>query len=381
MKSIDVPRRPYLQTGFATSKGVVLWLVAMSTMFALAGCGLPRSGPLLSEVEAARDGDNIVLVPITAQIAQASRGEDRASFPDAFLKTSAFEYEKLAPGDGINVTIWERDGLGVFPAGDGGASNLGELVVDGNGDVYLPYAGKIRAQGLTPSQLHDVIVRRLSRLVMAFDVSVRASVRQGQKITVQGDLLKPGVYPMGQETERLSGLLGLAAPNQTNPEQLAVTVRRRGVAGSVRLSDIYRDNAEDIALLPGDSVIVHNIVERVFVLGAAGVQGRVKLSKRNYSLLDALGDSRALNDSLANPRAVFLMRGHVASTDPAADARPVVYRFDFTKPDQIALAGQFVVHDGDALLVSDAPFTQVQKLLSTFSATLGTARSVSALAD
>ena len=45
------------------------------------------------------------------------------------------------------------------------------------------------------------------------------------------------------------------------------------------------------------------------------------------------------------------------------------------------LAGEFVVRDGDAILISDAPFTQVQKLLSTFSATLGTARSVSALSN
>jgi polysaccharide export outer membrane protein len=368
MKSIEVP--------------AVSWLLAVAAALALAGCVVPRSGPLLSEVEAARDVDAIVLTPITAQIAQDSRGPDRASFPDSFLKAPAFEYEKLVPGDGVEITVWERDGLNVFPAAtDGGASKLGELVLDTNGDIQLPYAGKVHAQGLAPAQLRDTIVRRLSRLMMSFDVSVNASARKGQPVTVQGDLLKPGVYPIGQDNPRLSGLLGLAAPNQANPEQLAVTVRRQGVSGSVRLSDVYRDNAEDIALQPGDSVILSNVVERLYVLGAAGVQGNVKLTRRNFSLLDALGDSRALSDALANPRAVFLMRSRAASNDAGADARPVVYRFDFTKPDQIALAGQFVVHDGDALLVSDAPFTQVQKLLSAFSATLGTARAVSTLSN
>ncbi|MFM0327122.1 polysaccharide biosynthesis/export family protein [Caballeronia glebae] len=360
---------------------IASWLLAMSTAIAITGCGLPRSGPLLSEVEAAHDGNDIVLTPITAQIAEASRRIDHAKFPDALLMAQPLAYDKLAAGDGIEITVWERDGLGVFPAGDGGASNLGEFVLDGHGNIRLPYAGTIHAAGSTTAELHDAVERRWSRLMLAFDVTVRTSARRGQTVTIQGDLQKPGVYPVGPDTARLSGLLGLAAPNQNNPEQTAVTVQRRGIAGTVRLSDLYRENAKDIAILPGDSVIVSTITERLFVLGATGVQGRVKVASRNYSLLDALGDTRALNDSLANPRAVFLMRSSVVSEEASADKRPVVYQFDFTKPDQIALAGKFIVRDGDAVFISDAPFTQVQKLLSTFSATLGTARSVSGLSD
>lgn len=380
MKLIDVGRRP-IRPWVLLSRGLAALLLALSCVLALQGCGLPRSGPLWSEVDAARDENTIFLVPMTAEIARASRGYDRASFPQAFLNAQPFEYERLAPGDGVEVTIWERDGLNVFRAGENGGSNLGELVLDRFGDIYLPFAGEFRARGLTPAQLRDAIVRRLSRLVVDSDVSVRPTARRGQTVTVQGDLQKPGVYPLGQDTERLSGLLGLAAPDQTNPEQLLVTVRRTGIAGSVRLADVYRDAAADVALRPGDSVIVHNVVERLIVLGAAGVQGRVKLTKRNYSVLDALGDSRGLSDSLANPRAVFLMRRPVVADAASAETGATVYQFDFTQPDQIALAGVFVAHDGDVILVSDAPFTQVQKLLSTFSATLGSARSISTLSE
>jgi polysaccharide biosynthesis/export protein len=356
-------------------------VLALSGALVLQGCGLPRSGPLRSEVDAASESSSIVLIPVTGELARASRGPDRATFPAAFLDAAPFEYERLAPGDGVQITVWEHGGLGLFAMGDQSPSNLGEQVVDRAGDIQLPYIGKVRAQGMTTSQLRDAIMRRLSRLVVGADVSVLATARRGQSVTVQGDLLKPGVYPLGQDTERLSGVLGLAAPNQTNPEQLSVTVRRNGVAGSVRLSDIYANPAEDVALRPGDSIVVNGVVERLTVLGAAGVQGHVKLTKRNYSVLDALGDSRGLNDSLANPRAVYLLRRASPSNVEAADTRPLVYQFDFTQPGQIVLAGEFVVRDGDAILVSDAPFTQVQKLLSTFSATLGTARSVSALSN
>jgi polysaccharide export outer membrane protein len=47
-----------------------------------------------------------------------------------------------------------------------------------------------------------------------------------------------------------------------------------------------------------------------------------------------------------------------------------VYQFDLTRPEQIALAREFAVHEGQALYISDAPFTQVQKVLSAFRVTM-----------
>jgi len=354
----------------------------------LQGCVIPRSGPLLGEVEASSERNAIELVSATPALALASRAASDAGFPAGFVQAPPLDYERLAPGDGVDVTFWGRDGLGLFSGGGGGTSGtagvsgiteLGETVIDEAGAIYVPQVGRIHAQGLTLAGLRQAIERRLSRVTVGLDVSVRRTDRRGQTVTAEGDLGKPGVYPIGPGTQRLSGLLSLAAPNQTNPEQLAITVRRKGERASVRLSDIYRNGAEDIALRAGDAVLVHNVVENLIVLGATGAQSRVKLSKRNYTVLDALGDSRGLSDALANPNAVFLMRIRPDATASASGAPPVVYQFDFTKPEQMVLAGQFTVHDGDAIYISDAPFTQVQKVLSAFSATLGTARSVSAL--
>ncbi|KND57105.1 Capsule polysaccharide export protein [Candidatus Burkholderia verschuerenii] len=312
-------------------------------------------------------------MPVTPQIASANRQSEQASFSAAFLNAAPIDFDRFAQGDGVNVIVWERDGLGVFPAGENGASDLGELQVDRAGDIHLPYIGNVRAQGLSEAQLRTAILSRMSRLVGAADVVVRATARKGQTVTVQGDLQKPGVYPLGRDMVRLSDLLGQAAPNQANPEQLAISMRRGGATATVRLADIYQNPANDIALRPGDSIVAHNVVEQLTVLGAAGVQGHVKLTKRGYSVFDALGDSRGLNDSLANPRAVYLLR------NASDDTRPTVYQFDFTRPEQMALAGNFVVHDKDAILISDAPYAQVQKTLSVFSSTLGSARAAGAL--
>lgn len=291
------------------------------------------------------------------------------------------DYERLAPGDGVQVKIWERDGLALFNPGSDGATDLGELTVDKAGFVSIPFAGNIRASGLNESQLRLAIVSRLKALIIAPEVSVRSVQRQGKTVVAQGDLSKPGLYSIGPGVQRLSGLLALASPNVQDPEQIRVSVRRAGREGTIRLSDVYSDQSQDIALCADDVVLIHNVVETVTVLGAMRNQGRVRLTKRNYSVMDALADARGLDDASANPRAIYLMRG-VDSGLPSNGAwRPVIYRFDFTQPDQLVLASNVTLRDGDALYVSDAPFTQTTKLLSAFSLSVSTLRAGAGIAQ
>ena len=347
----------------------------------LQSCALPQSAPLLSQVKQSEQQSRIVLTPVTPDVAIASQQPVAASFPAAYLQAQTVEYKRFSPGDGVDVVVWERDGLEMFPATANGASDLGTFTVDDDGDIQVPLVGKLHLAGGTADEARTLLLRRLRGIVIASDVRFTPTDQHGRLITIQGDVSKAGVFPIGPGMLRLSAALSQAYPDQTDPEQTLVTLRREGVAGSARLSDIYRDARQDIALRPGDSIVVSLLQEYVTVLGAAGAQGRVKITKRNYSVLDALGDSRGLADSSADIRALFLIRAAAPVGQTAADPRPLVYGFDMRRPEEMALAKQFAVRDGDSIFISDAPFTQVQKVLSSLTATLGTARSVSALSQ
>lgn len=337
----------------------------------LTGCQLPRSGPMLSEMTGAHDDKDVIVMPASRELVQASRVPDVADFPVRYRDLTEAGFDRLVPGDGINVKVWERGGLGVFAVDPSGVSDLGNQQIDRAGNVYFPIIGKFQAGGLTLAQLHDAIVKRLAKLVVGADVSVtRAAAERGQMVTVQGNLTKPGMYPITQTSQRLSSALAQAAPVQTNPEQLVISLRRNNQVASVRLSDIYRNQNNDILLRPGDVITAYDSREYLTVLGAAGTQGRVAISKRNYSVLDALADSRGLDDKLADPRSVFLFTPAKAGVEGKPDMLPVVYQFDLTRPEQVALAREFTVHEGQAIYISDAPFTQVQKVLSAFRVTM-----------
>jgi len=345
----------------------LLVLAALS----LSGCQLPRSGPMLSEMTGAHDDKDVVVMPASRELARASQVPEVSDFPVPYRDLTQAGFDRLVPGDGINVKVWERGGLGVFAADPSGVSDLGNQEIDRTGYVSFPILGKFRAADSTLSQLHDAIVQRLAKLVVGADVSVtRAADSRGQMVTVQGNLTKPGMYPITQTAQRLSSALAQAAPVQTNPEQLVISLRRDNQVASVRLSDIYRNQNNDIMLRPGDVITAYDSREYLTVLGAAGNQGRVAISKRNYSVLDALADSRGLDDKLADPRSVFLFTPAKAGVEGKADLLPVVYQFDLTRPEQVALAREFTVHEGQAIYISDAPFTQVQKVLSAFRVTM-----------
>lgn len=371
----------FMEMNVLALRGRRALVMALFAGLSLTGCTLPRNGPMLSDMKSADSNGDVSLVSVTRDIVLASEEPLHTDFPAVYRDVSQTDFDRLVPGDSINVTVWERDGLGVFAANPSGASDLGNLEIDRSGTLYLPMVGKFQAAGMTLAQLHDAIVARLSRIVVASDVSVRRAEERGQVVTVQGNLSKPGQYPITQTSQRLSSALALAAPTQTNPEQLAITIRRNNEVASVRLSDLYRNQANDIMLHAGDVITAHEVRDYLTVLGASGQPGRIVISKRNYSVLDALGDARGLDDKIADPRAVFLLSSRKLGPNAAPDDRPTVFQFDFTRPEQVVLAGKFAVQPGEAIYISDAPFTQVQKVLSAFRVTMGASFSATRAID
>lgn len=348
------------------------WTPAVALLaLAIGGCSsMPSSVSSLSDVRSASKQGAINLVPLTAASLPAAAQLSEPGFPATFASASETDYAELGPGDRVQVRVWESGTPTVFTAGP----DLGELTVDESGRLYLPYVGAIQAAGQTIPQVRAAVIRRLSTVVLRPQVDIREIERRSTLVTVQGDAAKTGVYPITRGRTRLGALLAEVAPSQKLPEMLRVTVRRGSEIGQVRLSDVYSDPRLDIALHPGDSVILSEVVQNVTVLGAAGIQGQFRIPQRDFSLMDAIGQARGLSDDSADPRAVFLLRPAATEGTP-----PLVYQLDMRRPDTIALASRFTVQDGDAVLISNAPFTQTRKMLSAFSATLSPVRSATAL--
>lgn len=353
------------------------WLIA-AAVISLGSCAIPRSGPSAGDFSRANADQSINLVEATMQDAAATHTAlGSAGFDPSWRTAPASAGGVIGIGDVVSVTFFERDGLNLFTAGQDGNARLEGLKVDRSGAIQLPYVGRVQVAGRSPAEARDAIVRGLSRLTLGTDVTVTVAEQHSRLVSVQGDVTKPGVVPIGPESSSLLAVLGAASPNPANVELTTVTVRRDGRSGTVPLTRLYEQPQDDIALRPGDIVIVRSAAGTVNVLGAAGLQGRVKITRPKYSLMDAIADARGLDDAAADPAAVYVMR---LSNPTETTGLPRVYHFNFRSPTQLAVASAFVLHDGDAVLISNAQFTQYHKVLSSFTGVLNTARSASSIA-
>lgn len=79
--------------------------------------------------------------------------------------------------------------------------------VDGNGDITFPLIGKIQARGLTTSELETQIAERLgNRYIRDPQVSVFVKEFITQRITVQGVVKKPGIFPIKGKTTLIQAI-------------------------------------------------------------------------------------------------------------------------------------------------------------------------------
>lgn len=171
----------------------------------------------------------------------------------------------LPPPDRIDLSANSRPYLigpfdklqiGVF-----GVEELSGLVqADASGRISVPLAGTIEAAGRTPGELADEIARRLrDGYVKNPQVTVNLAETVSQVVTVDGEVQKPGLYPvLGKMTlmraiARAEGTTEFAAVDDV---VIFRTVDNQRMAGVYNLGAIRRGRYADPEVYANDVVIV-----------------------------------------------------------------------------------------------------------------------------
>lgn len=292
--------------------------------------------------------------------------------------------DTIAAGDVLGITVFEnvRDDPLLGNTGQR-VSSLDKVQVEGDGFIYVPYAGRILAAGQTPEGLRQAITRKLDPQTPDPQVAVQRLAGNGSTVTVSGSVAAQGVFPIERPTRTLSSILAKAGGASIPVTSAIVRVTRNGRTGKVWLEDLYRNPALDIALRPGDVIVVEEDSRSFTALGAMGTQSRVPFETQTVSALEALARVGGLSTQLADPKGVFVLRNESAKVANAVLHRRdltgeqrMVYVLDLTQPAGLFEARDFTIHDGDTLYVTEAPFVQWQKTLSAITGATGAANQV-----
>lgn len=160
----------------------------------------------------------------------------------------------LGPGDKVAIDVF-------------GVPELQRTVqVDGSGRLSFPLIGQIDVAGRTPAEVSGIIADRLrGEYVKNPQVTLNLEESLNQTITVDGEVVKPGMYPVSG-TMTLQRAVAVAG----GPSELAklddVLIRRQvgdqTYIGMYNLGAIRRGNYVDPEVFPSDVIIVGDSKQR-----------------------------------------------------------------------------------------------------------------------
>ena len=374
------------------SSSISIKLIALlATVSLVAACGLPRSGPTKREVlqgSVDKKGDAHI-VAVTPQISRITGVQDTFGFSEAFQNAGLVGSDTISAGDTLAVTVFEnvKDDPLLGNTGQR-VSTLSEIQVDGQGYIYIPYAGRIRADGQTPEGLRQAITRQLEDQTPDPQITVTRVAGNGSTVSISGQAAANGVYPIEAPTRTLAAMLARSGGVTIDPAVAIVRVTRGGTTGKVWLKDLYENPALDIALRSGDRIVIEEDSRSFIALGATGVQNLVPFTSETLSALEAIATVGGLSTMAANPKGVFILRDESEATARAVTGRPdlvgaqrVVYVLNLIQPTGLFEARDFQIRDGDTLYVTEAPFVRWQKVLGAITGTAGAASSIATTAN
>ncbi|MCQ0969959.1 polysaccharide biosynthesis/export family protein [Paracoccus sp. TK19116] len=355
-------------------------------MTLLAACSLPRSGPNKNEIYsgAVERGGNAHVIYVNDHVNRTANFAPSYGFSSTFQGAGQVGADTIRAGDTLGIGIWENVDDGLLAGLGQSATQLQQIQVDSDGFIFVPYAGRIQAAGATPESLRQAITTRLSSQTPDPQVTVVRAAGDGATVSVVGRVGAQGVYPIERPTRTLSSMLARAGGVVIEPEIAVVTVKRGNESGKVWLTDLYTGSQNDIALRPGDIILVEEDQRSFTALGALGGQTKVPLGNEMISAIEAIAMVGGLSTNLADPTGVFILRDEPDSVASAVLGQPVygtqrmAYVLDLTRPNGLFLARDFLIRDEDTVYVTEAPYVQWQK---TISAITGSANSAASIAN
>jgi polysaccharide export outer membrane protein len=362
-----------------------LRLPTLAVLAAFVGCAqLPTSGPHskdIQETQSQAAAATIQVVDVDSRVTSQLLSQRRQPlFSDVFGSKPGPQVA-IGPGDSIEITIWEAPPATLFGGGSVDARSpstvramtLPEQMVDREGFVSVPFAGRILAAGKNAPAVEAEVRQALKGKANQPEVLVRVLRVASATVTVVGEVGTSLRMPLTAGGERLLDALAAAGGVRQPVNRMTLQVTRGTQLQALPLDQVIRDPLQNVPLHAGDVVTALFQPLSFTALGATGRNEEIAFETQGISLAQALGRAGGLVDSRASAQGVFVFRLEPESAldwprkpvSATPDGRvPVVYRFDLRDPASFFVMQSFQLSNKDVLYVSNAPVAELQKFLN-----------------
>ena len=155
----------------------------------------------------------------------------------------------LQPGDRIAVEVFQEEDLSVD-----------DVAIDEAGMIALPLVGTLPAAGLTTQELsRQVELAYGARFLRDPNVTVTLRAAIPRTVSVEGEVERPGVFPIQPGYSLLTAMALAGSPSETAKlDEVLVfrTVNGERMGGRFDLVEIRSGRMPDPLLRPGDVIVV-----------------------------------------------------------------------------------------------------------------------------
>lgn len=149
-----------------------------------------------------------------------------------------------------------------------------EALVDPTGQINLPYVGAIQAGGRTAAEVREQIRSRLAESVLERpDVTVAIADTVSQRVTLEGAVGSPGIYPIAGQTSLLRSIaLARGTSSVANERVVAVfrVINGKQMAAVFDLNMIRDGRMADPVVYGNDVIVVERSRGKVILRDIIG---------------------------------------------------------------------------------------------------------------
>jgi polysaccharide export outer membrane protein len=351
---------------------------------------MPTTGPEVAEInrsEQTSDPERLpyAVVKVTPQVVDilATWAPRIAS---AFTDRRPPKEIKFGPGDVLNVTIFEAAAGGLFIPLEAGVRPgnfvvLPNQIVDSQGNIQVPYAGQVRALGRSAREVQISIVEALKSRAIEPQAVVTIITQNTSMISVLGEVNNPSRFPASTAGEKVLDAITRAGGPKSQGYETWLMIEREGRRATAPFGALVYEPKNNIWVHPNDTIYLYREPQTFLAFGGTGQQGQFSFDAWRVSLGEAVGKAGGLNDTLAEPSAVFLYRGEtreVAERLGVDCSRfpgpiiPIIYNVNLRNADGYALATKFELRNKDVLYIANATTVEIAKAMQFFRLTVAT---------
>jgi polysaccharide biosynthesis/export protein len=198
------------------------------------------------------------LVPTSSSSAAPSSGFNEVTSAPIQPSLVPDDYQ-IGPQDTLEVAVFQ-------------VADLSKTVrVDSGGTILLPLIGQVTASGRTTKELSDDVAAELGRKYLN-DPLVTVTVKESasQRVTVDGAVINPGIYPISGQTTLMQAVALAQGPAELADLRQVAIFRNNGAQRLTAVFDlaaIRSGEAADPRILANDVVIVETSRGRKFLRG------------------------------------------------------------------------------------------------------------------